>query len=57
MEKSKVEYKCGNCSDGIVEQQIKETKTGVEIIVKKCSSCKYQYGVKGLMSLIQFGKA
>ena len=57
MKQSKVEYKCGNCCDGIVEQQLKETKTGVEITVKKCTSCKYQYGVKGLMSLIQFGKA
>lgn len=37
---------CGKCQVGEVAVIIKETRSGTEMSVKKCNSCKYQYGIK-----------
>lgn len=44
-------YKCGKCEKGIVKRTIKENRKGVEITMKKCDSCKYQYGIKEVSNL------
>lgn len=44
-------YKCGSCSIGVVEVIQKDTKQHSTIDVKKCTNCKHQYGIKGVMSL------
>lgn len=44
-------YKCSSCSIGVVEVIQKDTKQHSTIDVKKCTNCKHQYGIKGVMSL------
>ena len=44
-------YKCGSCSIGVVEVIQEDTKQHSTIDVKKCTNCKHQYGIKGVMSL------
>ncbi|MFV8268440.1 hypothetical protein ACNQGP_00710 [Flavobacterium sp. GT2N3] len=37
---------CGKCPNGNVKVIVKTTRNGSEMSVKKCDSCKYQYGIK-----------
>lgn len=51
MTKTEKFYKCERCTDGQVAAVISETKFSKEVKVKKCSSCKFQYGIKGISRL------
>lgn len=44
-------FKCGKCNHGIVTRKLQETKKNVEITMRKCDNCKYQYGVKEVNEL------
>jgi DNA-directed RNA polymerase subunit M/transcription elongation factor TFIIS len=46
MKKTEEILNCGKCANGKVKVSIKETRNGSEMSVKKCDSCKYQYGIK-----------
>lgn len=46
MRKKTQQFKCGKCDKGITTRIVKETRKGCEITMKKCDSCKYQYGLK-----------
>lgn len=46
-------FKCSNCNDGIVEQKVTLKKDFVEVEIKKCSKCKFQYGIKGVRKLTE----
>lgn len=51
MEKETIGLKCEKCENGIVEVTRDLTKKHEVIKVKKCSHCKYQYGIKGMGTL------
>lgn len=52
--KTETKLKCGNCENGIVTLVVRDKSKGVvEAFVKKCTSCKKEYGLKGVSALTQ----
>ncbi|CAN1553582.1 hypothetical protein MCERE19_02272 [Spirosomataceae bacterium] len=45
--KSSERFKCGKCPEGIVTLEKKETRSAIELTIKKCSKCKAEYGLIG----------
>lgn len=46
MTKNEETLNCGKCQKGTVKVIVKQTKFTTEMSVKKCTNCKYQYGIK-----------
>lgn len=48
MGKKEYGYYCKKCNDGLVKLIVKSSKHTETVAVKKCTVCKYQYGIKEL---------
>lgn len=46
-------FKCGECNEGLITQVLTENATHVDVSIAKCSKCKFQYGIKGLIQLVE----
>lgn len=47
------EFKCGQCTEGIVKMVIKSSSTKIDLIMKNCNNCKASYGIKKVRELVE----
>ena len=45
------EFKCGQCSEGIVKMVVKSSSTKIDLVMKNCNNCKASYGIKKVREL------